>query len=105
MISHADLVELFKVVKSKAKKLPEAPSFFEILTAASIQHFADQAVDLVILEVGLGGRLDSTNVITPDVCGVTQISYDHTNILGTTLEAIAGEKAGIFKKGVPVVSA
>lgn len=104
MISHADLVELCKQVKSKAKKLNDDPTFFEILTAAAIQHFADQAVDLVILEVGLGGRLDSTNVIKPDVCGITQISYDHTNILGTSLEAIAAEKAGIMKKDVPVVS-
>ena len=105
MISHAELVELFKLVKAKAKGLSgDPPTFFEILTAAAIRHFADQAVDLAILETGLGGRVDSTNVVNPLVCGLTQISYDHTHILGNELSEIAAEKAGIMKKGVPVVT-
>jgi len=105
MITHAELTELFKLVKSKAKSMAgDEPTFFEILTAAAIRHFADQAVDLAILETGLGGRLDSTNVVNPLVCGITQISYDHTNILGKELTTIAGEKAGIMKKNVPVIT-
>jgi len=78
--------------------------FFEILTAAGLHYFAQQAVDLAIMEVGLGGRLDATNIITPEVCAVTQISFDHMDLLGDTLGAIAREKAGIFKPGVPIVS-
>ncbi len=105
LISHNDLTELFKAVKSKSKQMgSDQPTFFEIMTACAIRYYADQAVDLAILETGLGGRLDSTNVVRPLVCGLTQISYDHTNILGTTLESIAAEKAGIMKKGVPVVA-
>lgn len=78
--------------------------FFEILTAAAFFHFAQEAVDMAIMEVGLGGRLDATNVIVPEVCAITQISYDHMDVLGDTLEAIAREKAGVFKPGVPIVS-
>ncbi len=105
IISHADLTEIFKTIKSKAKQIGEdKPTFFEVLTAAAIRYFADQAVDLAILETGLGGRLDSTNVVTPEVCGITQISYDHMNILGSKLPQIAEEKAGIMKKGVPCLT-
>jgi len=80
------------------------PTYFELLTAVALLHFAEQAVDLAIMEVGLGGRLDSTNVITPEVCAIASIQLEHTAILGDTLEAIAREKAGIIKPGVPVVS-
>jgi dihydrofolate synthase/folylpolyglutamate synthase len=79
------------------------PSFFEVTVAMAFAHFARQQVDLAIIEVGLGGRLDSTNVITPAVSLITNIGYDHTDILGTTLAEIAGEKGGIIKPGVPVV--
>ena len=79
------------------------PSFFEITVAMAFQYFAEQHVDIAIIEVGLGGRLDSTNIITPEVSVITNIGWDHTNLLGDTLEKIAAEKAGIIKEGVPVV--
>jgi dihydrofolate synthase/folylpolyglutamate synthase len=79
------------------------PSFFEITVAMAFDYFAQQQVDIAIIEVGLGGRLDSTNVITPELCVITNISWDHKDILGDTLEKIAAEKAGIIKPHVPVV--
>ncbi len=79
------------------------PSFFELTVAMAFDYFADQEIDVAIMEVGLGGRLDSTNIITPDVSIITNIGLDHTNLLGDTLEKIAMEKAGIIKTGVPVV--
>jgi dihydrofolate synthase / folylpolyglutamate synthase len=79
-------------------------TFFEIITAVAFLYFAESKVDAVVLEVGLGGRLDSTNVCRPLVSVITSISLDHTEQLGGTLEAIAREKAGIIKRGVPVVS-
>lgn len=79
------------------------PSFFELCVAMAFDHFAREKVDIAIIEVGLGGRLDSTNVITPLLSVITNISYDHQNMLGDTLPLIAGEKAGIIKPGVPVV--
>ncbi|MEL7499422.1 MAG: folylpolyglutamate synthase/dihydrofolate synthase family protein [Planctomycetota bacterium] len=79
-------------------------TFFEIITAAAMLHFARQQCDAVVLEVGLGGRLDSTNVCQPDVCVITNISLDHTRQLGSTVDKIAGEKAGIIKQSIPVVS-
>ena len=78
-------------------------SFFEITTGMAFKWFADQKVDVAVIEVGLGGRLDSTNVITPDLSIVTSIALDHCALLGNTLEEIAKEKAGIFKKGVPAL--
>ena len=78
-------------------------SFFEITTGLAFKWFADEGVDLAVIEVGLGGRLDSTNIITPEVCVVTSIGLDHCAMLGDTRAAIAGEKAGIFKSGVPAV--
>ncbi len=80
------------------------PTYFEILTALAFCYFAQQKVDFAVLEVGLGGRLDSTNVCLPLVTAITSISLDHMQQLGNTLAAIAGEKAGIIKQGVPVVS-
>jgi dihydrofolate synthase/folylpolyglutamate synthase len=79
------------------------PSFFEITVAMAFDYFAKEKVDIAIIEVGLGGRLDSTNIITPELSVITNIGYDHMNMLGNTLEKIAFEKAGIIKPGVPVV--
>jgi dihydrofolate synthase / folylpolyglutamate synthase len=80
------------------------PTYFEILTATALVHFARAKVDIAVLEVGLGGRLDSTNVCDPAVTAITSISFDHVRQLGNTLSLIAAEKAGIIKPGVPVVS-
>jgi dihydrofolate synthase/folylpolyglutamate synthase len=80
------------------------PTYFEIVTAMAMLHFAQQKVDMAVLEVGLGGRLDATNVCQPRVSAITSIGFDHTRQLGKTLEAIAGEKAGIVKPGVPLIS-
>jgi dihydrofolate synthase/folylpolyglutamate synthase len=79
------------------------PSFFEITVAMAFDYFAQEKVDVAVIEVGLGGRLDSTNVISPDLSVITNIGWDHMNVLGNTLEKIASEKAGIIKKNVPVV--
>ncbi len=82
----------------------DGPTYFEITTAMALLHFARRDVDAAVLEVGLGGRLDSTNVCCPRVCVITNISFDHTQQLGNTLASIAREKAGIIKPGVPVIS-
>lgn len=82
---------------------PLYPSFFELTTAMAFKYFADEKVDVAVIEVGLGGRLDCTNIITPVLSIITNISFDHVNLLGNTLEKIASEKAGIIKHGVPVV--
>lgn len=82
---------------------PLQPSFFEITTAMALEYFAEKEVDVAVVEVGLGGRLDCTNIITPDLCVITNISLDHTDLLGDTLAKIAVEKAGIMKKDVPCV--
>lgn len=79
------------------------PSFFELTTVMALCYFADQDVDVAVIEVGLGGRLDSTNIISPDLCVITNIALDHTDLLGSTRREIAGEKAGIIKRGVDVV--
>lgn len=82
---------------------PLHPSFFELTTAMAFLYFAQQQVDVAVIEVGLGGRLDCTNIIQPDLCIITNISFDHTQFLGNTLEKIASEKAGIIKPHTPVV--
>ncbi len=79
------------------------PSFFEITVAMAFDHFAREGVDIAVIETGLGGRLDSTNVITPVISVITNISLDHKDVLGETIEEIAGEKAGIIKENVPVI--
>ena len=79
------------------------PSFFEITVAMAFEYFALQQVDIAIIEVGLGGRLDSTNIITPELSIITNIGWDHMNLLGNSLELIAYEKAGIIKESVPVI--
>jgi dihydrofolate synthase/folylpolyglutamate synthase len=90
---------------AKAKPLIESiePSFFELTVVMAFEYFVHQKVDVAIIETGLGGRLDSTNVIMPELSIITNIGYDHMNILGNTLKEIAGEKAGIIKHGIPVV--
>lgn len=79
------------------------PSFFEMTVGLAFWYFAQEKIDVAVVEVGMGGRLDSTNVLTPELCLITNIGYDHTQFLGDTLPLIAGEKAGIIKHGVPVV--
>ncbi len=82
---------------------PLQPSFFELTTAMAFKYFAEQEVDIAVIEVGLGGRLDCTNIITPILSVITNISFDHVQFLGNTLSAIASEKAGIIKHGIPAV--
>lgn len=82
---------------------PLCPSFFELATAMAFKYFADEQVEVAVVEVGLGGRLDCTNIIIPDLSIITNISFDHVQFLGDTLAKIASEKAGIIKKGIPVV--
>jgi dihydrofolate synthase/folylpolyglutamate synthase len=89
---------------SGEQRVAEGPTYFDITTALALLFFADRQVDAAVIEVGLGGRLDSTNVILPVVTVISSVSLDHTKQLGDTLTAIAGEKAGIFKPGVAVVS-
>ena len=91
------------VEKEKHFFEPLHPSFFEVTTALAFKYFYDQNVDIAVIEVGLGGRLDCTNIITPILSVITNISFDHTQFLGNTLAKIAGEKAGIIKRGIPVV--
>lgn len=107
LISREDFARVASTVRAAAAELPSSsgePTFFELTTAMCFVHFAEQAVDVAVIECGLGGRLDSTNVIVPLVCAVTSISLDHTQILGDTVEKIAAEKAGIFKPGIPAVT-
>jgi dihydrofolate synthase/folylpolyglutamate synthase len=82
-----------------------SPTFFELATALAVQHFAEAGCELVVLETGMGGRLDATNAVVPLVSVITPVALDHTGWLGTTLAEVAGEKAGIIKPGVPVISA
>ncbi|MGA2069897.1 MAG: folylpolyglutamate synthase/dihydrofolate synthase family protein [Sedimentisphaerales bacterium] len=96
------LNRIYKAVETVSKT--SAPTFFEIMTALAFMHFADAKADVAVIETGLGGRLDSTNVIKPKVVGITNLSFDHQKQLGNTIEEIAKEKAGIFKPGVPIVT-
>lgn len=106
MVSEAAFTRLIAKIAPIAQKLEkEGPTFFELMTAAAFLHFVDEQVDFAVVETGLGGRLDSTNVIKPEVVGITSISYDHMHLLGNTLPQIAEEKAGIFKPGIPAVTA
>ncbi|MBQ4062650.1 MAG: bifunctional folylpolyglutamate synthase/dihydrofolate synthase [Bacteroidaceae bacterium] len=91
------------VERERAFFEPLSPSFFELTTAMAFTYFAQQEVDVAIIEVGLGGRLDCTNIISPDICIITNISLDHTQFLGNTEAKIAAEKAGIIKSGIPVI--
>jgi len=102
LISQERLVELWERLRPHAKAL-ERTTTFEIITALAFMHFTEPVVDWAVLEVGLGGRLDATNVVHPRACAITSLSYEHTDLLGHTLSLIAFEKAGIIKSGVPVV--
>ncbi len=105
MIDQQTMVALTKRVESAVKKMGELrPTFFEIFTAMGFCYFADNEVDIAVIETGLGGRLDSTNVITPEVTAITSISKDHMAVLGNSITRIAEEKAGIFKKDIPALS-
>ena len=101
MISEKRVVDF--VAEHRSFFEPLHPSFFELTTALALLHFKEQQVDVAVIEVGLGGRLDCTNIITPCLSVITNIGLDHTQFLGNTLAQIAGEKAGIIKRGVPVV--
>lgn len=102
-IGRSEFTELMREIAEAARGIDGEPTFFEIMTALALKHFADQAVDVAVIEVGLGGRLDSTNVITPEVSVICTIDHDHNRLLGATLPEIAREKAGICKKDVPVL--
>ena len=101
MISEKEVIRFTEKVKPLIEEIE--PSFFEITVAMAFEHFARHQVDIALIETGLGGRLDSTNIITPVLSIITNISWDHMNILGDSLEKIAVEKSGIIKKEVPVV--
>ena len=103
-MSHADMAALIEEIKPAVARVPYLTTF-EITTALGFLYFARQGCDAAVIEVGLGGRLDATNIVTPRVSVITSLSLDHTLVLGDTLAKIAGEKAGIIKNGVPVVSA
>lgn len=101
MISKKEVISFVKNQQNLIENVE--PSFFETTVAMAFDHFAKHQVDIAIIEVGLGGRLDSTNVIQPELSVITNISMDHTNMLGNTLTEIAGEKAGIIKRNTPVI--
>lgn len=102
-IPQHEVVEWVENYRNNNKLWKIEPSFFELTVAMAFDYFAQQKVDLAIIEVGLGGRLDSTNIISPILSIITNISLEHTNLLGDTLEKIAAEKAGIIKSDIPVV--
>ncbi len=103
-ISHADLVRVVEEIKPTIESIPKLTTF-EITTALAFLYFQREKIDIAVLEVGLGGRLDATNIVEPTIAVITSLSYDHTQILGDTLVQIAREKAGIIKPGTPVVLA
>jgi len=105
MISQAELTRLICGIEPHIEKMSRnKPTFFEIFTALAFCHFVKQEVDIAVIETGLGGRLDSTNVLRPAVVGLTSISLDHMHQLGSTISQIAKEKAGVFKPDTPAVS-
>src|SRR5258705_10640366 len=101
MVSEKFVIDFTEKIKPLIEEI--SPSFFEITVAMAFEYFAEQQVDVAVIEVGLGGRLDSTNIISPGLSVITNIGWDHMNLLGDTLEKIAFEKAGIIKNKVPVV--
>jgi dihydrofolate synthase/folylpolyglutamate synthase len=105
-ISESEMLKLMNRLYVPVEKLSKTdpPTFFEIMTALAFLYFLDMKVDIGVIETGLGGRLDSTNVILPEVVGITSLSIDHQQQLGNTIDSIAKEKAGIFKRGVPVIT-
>lgn len=104
-ISEAAVARLLERMRDATSGWDHAPTYFELVTALAIRYFADVGTDYVVLETGMGGRLDSTNVVTPLISVITPIAMDHSQWLGETIAHIAAEKAGILKAGVPAVSA
>ncbi|HSW35660.1 MAG TPA: Mur ligase family protein, partial [Candidatus Limnocylindrales bacterium] len=109
-VAREDLVELVDLVRPLVERIGAEgrlgqPTEFEVVTVLAMLYFARRQVDLVVLETGLGGRLDATNVVNPLVSIITNVSLDHMEVLGDTVEAIAGEKAGIIKRGIPLLTA
>jgi dihydrofolate synthase/folylpolyglutamate synthase len=100
-----DLYKLILEIKKISSHLSEGPSYFEVLTAAAFLYFSERKVDFSVLEVGMGGRWDATNVVLPTISVITNISKDHTEFLGENIKQIALEKAGVVKRGVPVITA
>ena len=103
-ISEREISKRINDIKTLVNDWNEEPTFFEITTALALEYFVDEKVDAAVLEVGLGGRLDSTNIVKPKLCVITPISLDHQHILGESISEIAKEKAGIIKSCVPVIS-
>jgi dihydrofolate synthase/folylpolyglutamate synthase len=108
-ISEAEVIDIVDTLRRQAAPLllpdsEHAPTFFEFFAAIGFEFFRRRAVDVAVIEVGMGGRLDATNVITPRLSVITEIDFDHTGALGETIAEIAGEKAGIIKQGVPVIA-
>jgi dihydrofolate synthase/folylpolyglutamate synthase len=101
MVSKEFIIDFTERIKTISEKIE--PSFFEITVAMAFEYFAEQEIDIAIIETGLGGRFDSTNIITPELSVITNIGWDHMNILGDSLEKIAFEKAGIIKQNIPVI--
>src|SRR3954468_18674657 len=104
LIPHADFSRLVRMIEPIATKMRPMPTYFDVLTAIAFKYFAEQNVEIAVIETGLGGRLDSTNVIKPEVTAITSISKDHMAQLGNTLGKIATEKAGIFKHHIPALT-
>src|SRR5213075_8644 len=101
MVSKEFVISFTEKIKPLIEEIE--PSFFEITVAMAFEYFDEQKIDIAIIETGLGGRFDSTNIILPELSVITNISWDHVNILGNSLEKIAYEKAGIIKQNVPVI--
>src|SRR5205823_14491966 len=105
MISEDAVADGLTIIRNLVADWDPHPTFFEVTTALALKHFSEARIDVVVLETGLGGRLDATNAVQSDVSVITPIGLDHEEWLGNTLAQIAGEKAGIIKPGMPVVSA
>jgi dihydrofolate synthase/folylpolyglutamate synthase len=105
MISESEVTNGLATIRNLITQWDPHPTFFEVTTALALKHFREAKIDIVVLETGLGGRLDATNAVQSDVSVMTPIDFDHEKWLGNTLADIAGEKAGIIKVGVPVISA
>jgi len=101
----ASLITIIKPIVDEMVKEENAPTFFEIVTTMAFQYFHDKNVDFAVIEVGLGGRYDATNVLDPLITVITNVSLEHEHVLGRKIKDIAGEKAGIIKKGIPAITA
>ncbi len=102
-VSTERILQVFEKIRATLDE-SQSPTFFEMTTAMAFQYFFEEQADFVIAETGMGGRLDATNVISPEVCVITNVGFDHQQFLGSTLSSIGREKAGIIKKGIPVVT-